>query len=338
MRVVLKTMQLAKFNFFLIFFGIASLGCAGSKFSEEIPTDTSPLSNATREELATLASSVVGIHTEIEYEVHSDDGQGGMNITTDRQTISGGGLIIQVDWQSSRYVILTSKHLIDPEDTTDIFYLDENGAQTDVLFARYIVRDVSVSVYGMSNPPSPAQVIAVDHRYDMALVEVETANVLGFEFPNRVGYEENLSWGDWVFLFGFPGGIKQMTGGLVSPSPYSKKLAVDAVVRSGYSGGPVFAFSRKSENLVLAGVIESVPATTLDFVAPDRPLPKGYRLGEEDLESLVVEQKKFVDPGTVYFLTTRVIKDFFRTKRSTIETAGIHLDVKYYNGKATPEP
>ncbi|MCZ6776329.1 MAG: hypothetical protein O7D34_07730 [Ignavibacteria bacterium] len=145
-----------------------------------------------------------------------------------------------------------------------------------------------------------------------------------------MGYDEELSWGDWVFVFGFPKGIKQITGGLVSKSPYPNKLAVGAVVTFGYSGGPVFAIPRSGGKLVLVGLIESVPLTTLEFIAHERHLPQGYRLDKEDLQSLNVEKKNMVDYGTAYFVTSNVLKDFLRTERRNIEAAGIRLDEKFY--------
>lgn len=262
----------------LIVSSIACLSCSGSRNADRPSLGQPFLTVELRAELGVLAQSVVSVRTEFEYEIQSDDGEGGITITRDRQTVSGGGLIIHHDRQTSRYVILTSKHLISPKDTTNIFYLDENGAETNVLFARYIIRELAVSAVGGNNLPERSRMVVTDDRYDLALLDVETQNQLGLEFPNQVGYGENLSWGDWVFLFGFPRGIKQMTGGWVSPSPYPRRLAVAAVVRFGYSGGPIFSVSRESGHLVLAGLLESVPLTALEFVAPGRPLPKGYRL------------------------------------------------------------
>lgn len=350
-------MKISKFNFYLIFLVTVFIGCARNYSAKQIRLGMILLSDEIKEQLREINTSIISINTEVKYDIHkythiNENGQfalepkiplnnnlyltnGGLEkiVETDIQTISGGGLIINFDKDNSRYTILTSNHLVSPKDTIDIYYLDEYGNETDVLFARYIVRDVMVSVRGISNWPNKARIIATDKRYDLAIIESKTTQKLGIEFPYQVGYEEKLSWGDWVFLFGFPKGIRQMSGGWVSESPYPGTLAMDAVVRYGYSGGPVFAFSKYFRKLVLVGLIKSVPLSTLEFIAPEHPLPKGHQLTKEDLKTLVVEKKNMVDYGTAYFVTAGAIKKFLRNNRENIEDTGIYLDEKYYDSQ-----
>ena len=314
---------------YVIFLPIVGFACAGYKSSEQTNVSTPHISNETREELEVLASSIVCISTDMKYEIYEYD-ESGTIVTTDDKTLSGGGLIINIDLQKSRYTVLTSKHLVAPKETTDVYFLDEKGSETDQLFAQYIIADLLISVCGLRTPPPQVRVIATNEPYDLALLNIRTKKRLGIEFPNEVGYDEELSWGDWVFVFGFPKGIKQIIGGLVSKSPYPNKMAVGAVVRFGYSGGPVFAIPRSGGKLALVGLIESVPLITLEFIAHERPLPRGYRLDKEDLQSLNVEKKNMVDYGTAYFVTSNVLKDFLRTERRNIEAAGIRLDEKFY--------
>ncbi|MFQ5753243.1 MAG: serine protease, partial [bacterium] len=209
-------------------------------------------------------------------------------------------------------------------------YLDEDGIPTDVLFARYIVKDVVTTVRMGGNWRVEAKIIATDPINDLALITLQTQNSLWREFPNQIGYDLDLSWGDWVFLFGFPKGIKQMTGGWVSKAPYRNTLAVDAVVRFGYSGGPVFTISRDKVKLTFIGLIKSVPRSTMDYIAPDGSLPMGYRLTFEDMDKLFVKKEVMVDYGTAYFVAPKAIKDFLNRNVTVIESAGIYLHSKYY--------
>lgn len=347
-------MKIFKLGFFLLMLSITLIECAGNMPSTQIQNGVSLLSDALRDELRGVANSVVGINTDIKYEIqnynyviengqvvpdpksplkyklHSGDGKNGIMVEKTQKTISGGGLIIDIDRDKSRYTILTSNHLVSPNDTTDVYYMDENNLPTDVLFARYIVKDVNVSVRGRSNWRVQAEVLSNDPINDLAVIEVQTSRLLGTEFPNEFGYNLNLSWGDWVFLFGFPRGIKQMTGGWVSEAPYPGTLAVDAVVRFGFSGGPVFAISKDRTKLVFVGLIKSVPRSNLEFIAPKNSLPMGYQLTQNDFENLIVKNEIMVEYGTAYFVGPKTIKKFFQAYRDQIEGAGIRLRAKFY--------
>ncbi|MFQ6115490.1 MAG: serine protease, partial [bacterium] len=285
------------------------------------------LSDDLRDELRKINSSIVGIGSVIKYRIYqynymlengqvipdatsplrykiqSGQGENGITVEEDEKTLSGGGLIIDFDRENSTYTILTSSHLVKPKDTTNVYYSDEEGNPTDILFAKYVVKDVMVTVRGRSHWRVRAEVITHDPINDLAVIEAKTTNFLGLEFSNDVGYNLDLSWGDWVFLFGYPRGIKQITGGWVSEAPYSGTLAVDAVVRFGFSGGPVFGISKDRAKLLLVGLTKSVPRRNLEFIAPKKPLPMGYQLTDGDTENLIVENEIFVEYGTAYFVS-----------------------------------
>jgi len=174
---------------------------------------------------------------------------------------------------------------------------------------------------------------------DYATLGVDTENTtgalglyerLGFEFRNQIGYDLDLGWGDWVFLFGYPKGIKQMSGGWVSESPYPRTIAVDAVVRFGYSGGPVFAFSKDKPELALVGIIKSVPRTNLDYIAPDETLPVGSTLGPGVLPKLAVKREILVDYGSAYCVDIKTIKSFISLSRDRLSQSRIMLHPRFY--------
>jgi hypothetical protein len=330
-------------------------GCAGGKIAFSNSAHLSLFSDDIKTEIRNVSTTVVGITCDIKYEIQKfnyeqvngsfvpdpksplkyklagKNGADGIVVETEEKTLSGGGLIIHVNPANSRYTILTSNHLVAPPDTTDIYYLDQDGRNTDVLFARYIVKRVDIWVRGESNWRSEGKLLISYDLDDLAIIETQTTNLLGKEFYNPLGYDLNLSWGDWVFLFGFPKGVKQLTGGWVSPSPYPNTLIVDAVVRFGFSGGPVFALTQDAR-LLFVGVIKSVPRATLDFIAPSTNLPMGYKLGFEDVTDLVVKREIVVEYGTAYFVSPRAVLRFFNAHRGMLETVGTQLHPKYYGG------
>lgn len=337
---------------FLALFLSAFLNCAQQTSSLQPQIGLSLLSDTVKSEIKKVEQSIAGINTEITYEIQKfhylvrngqmvpdpqsplkymlESTNDGITTETDRKTLSGGGLIIDVDNANSKYTVLTSSHLVSPQDTTDIYFIDEKGSPTDVLFARYVVKFIRTSVRGGSVWSSEAKLIADSPADDLAIIQVKTESRIGTEFQNQMGYDIDLSWGDWIFLFGYPKGIKQMTGGWVSKSPYPRTLAVDAVVRFGWSGGSVFTFTKDKTKLAFVGMIKSVPRTNFDYIAPDPTMPVGYSLNPEDFPRLVVKREVLVDYGTAYFVNIKAVKAFINSSRRAITESGIILDPKFY--------
>ena len=330
------------------------LVCAGNRPTSQVQFGINLVSREVKNQLKEVAESVVSMQTDVKYNVQKfnyalDNGQfvpdrespvgykleprngdSGVMVEQDQKTLSGGALIIGHDFVSGKYTLLTSSHLVAPQDTTDLYYLDEDGAQTDALFARYIVTDVLISVRVGTGRNVEADLICRDGAIDLAVIEVQKQSRPGTDFRRKVGYSMDLSWGDWVFIFGYPHGVKQLTGGWVSRGPYRSTLAVDAVVRFGYSGGAVLAVDEDNQELVFVGLIKSVPRSTFDYVGPDERLPVGYPLGPDDIDKLVVKSQMMVDYGTAYFVHPKTVKKFFERKRPELEAAGIRLSAKYY--------
>lgn len=324
-------------------------GCVKKISLTEMQSGYSLLSEEVKKEIKRVEKSVIGVNASIRYEIQTFDYKfrdgklipdksspfryklkpGGIVKTKDEKTLSGGGIVLDYSFQSNVYTILTSSHLVAPKDTVDIFYTDSNGVSTDVLFQRIIVKNIYLSVLGQGNLRVKADLISHDPVDDIALISAQTERQFATEFHNGLGYDLNLTWGDWTFLFGYPKEVKQMTGGWVSKSPYRGTFTLDAVVRYGFSGGPVFALSKNRTRLVLVGLIKSVPTSTLDYIAPQTILPPGYILNTEDLNQLIVRKLNLVAYGTAYCVGPKRIQAFLKASSAALSNNGIRLHKKY---------
>jgi len=264
------------------------------------------------------------------FKLRADIGRNGITISKEEQGFSGGGLIVSRGLDDHRYVILTSSHLVAPSDTVNIFYRDHRGEPTDVVFQRRIITDSQILVRNSGNWTALAEVAAHDSKSDIAIIIAKTERHLGMPFTNPLDFDAKPDWGDWVFLFGYPGEIKQMTGGWVSQSPYPGTFSVDAVVRYGYSGGPVFSISSSEGKLGLVGVIKGMPGSNIEYIAPSKTMPPGYSLNLEDLENLSVKSQTLVNFGTAYCVHPERIKRFFKLSEPTLLSFGIILPKKIY--------
>jgi hypothetical protein len=291
-----------------------------------------------------LVSSVVGISAVVDYRLEffqyemsggqfvADAGsptgyrlaQGPSAIKTAKkiQKITGGGLII---YQDSRYtLILTCEHVINSPDTVRTFFRDIDGHDTKVINSRAVKRRATYQVINQINQMESAEVLYVDPRADLGLMLVKASPTLGESFPYTIAYRTDVKWGDLAFVFGYPREIKQLTLGLVSPSPYPGTFSMDVVARFGFSGGPVFVV-RPNGGLELAGVVRGVPIHKLRHVAPPPDLAPGQTLEDKDLALLTAEEYDLIDYGTVYAVGTEKIGRFLKESLSKLEEKGISL-------------
>jgi hypothetical protein len=226
-------------------------------------------------------------------------------------------------------VLLTSAHLVVPRDTVDSFYYDEDGRLTNRLFRRAILRKSRLRLRTPDGWYHEVRVVAADRRRDVAILESRARVRLGTEFPYSVGYHLDLGWGDWVFAVGYPKGIKQLTAGMVSPSPYRGTLTLNAVVRFGYSGGPVLAFDPLAGHLALVGMIKSVPFTKVDVVVPGGKLAPGQPIPENEMGALRAESLQLIEYGSAYFVTASSLSEFFAENLRKLEARNIVLPSRF---------
>jgi len=336
----------SRWLFLILFFG-----CSNRMSLQEMQTGYSLLSEEVKNQIKVVEQSIVGITTNLNYEILTfdyefKDGQpipdptspigyklrAGNGITSKKEdgAIAGGGLIIYKPHDIAEYGILTSSHLVSPRDTVDIYYLDAKGNPTNLIFQRRIIRGKSILVRGDSNWKAAAQLVGYNPVDDIAVLHVKTNNNLGNVYTSELAFDMKPSWGDWVFLFGYPREVKQMTAGWVSESPYRGTFAVDAVVRNGFSGGPVFTLSRKTGSLAFVGIVKSVPSNSFEYIGPDGSLPEGFSLQNVDMSKLVIRKQTLVHYGTAYCVNSARIRTFFRQMRSSMNDAGVWLGPKYF--------
>ena len=106
--------------------------------------------------------------------------------------------------------------------------------------------ELLVTVFGQVKRDFPAEVVAVDHRADLALIRIVGAPALP---EARLGDSHTAQVGDWVLAFGSPFGLEQtVTQGIISNRrkalevqhvSYGEMLQTDAPINRGSSGGPL---------------------------------------------------------------------------------------------------
>ena len=238
------------------------------------------------------------------------------------QKISGGGLILYQN--PSETLILTCEHVINSPDTVRTFFRDPEGRDTKIPSSRAVKRLATYHVINQINQLLPAEILSFDPRADLGLVLVKTAPLVGEAYAFSIAYENEVQWGDLAFAFGYPREIKQLTLGLISPSPYPGTFAMDVVARYGFSGGPVFVI-RPGGDLQLAGIVRGVPVTKLRYITPPPDLPPGQNLEAGDLPLSTADEFDLIEYGTVYVVGTEKIGKFLKDSQPRLQQKGIYL-------------
>ena len=171
------------------------------------------------------------------------------------------------------------------------FIVDASGL---IVTSHHVVKDAgSVTVTLQDGRQLEAQVVGVDPKTDLALLEVDAGESLpAVEF----GDSDRTRVGDWVVAVGNPFGLGgTVTAGIVSSrgrdigaGPYDDFLQIDAPINRGNSGGPLF-----DRNGQVVGVNTAIFSPTGGNVGIGFAIPAN--VAESVIESLRTDGK--VDRG-----------------------------------------
>lgn len=300
---------------------LSSLGCVREVPQKE-PLLRGLVTPQIQQDLRTAIPSIVGVGGVFDYDTEIFGMKDSVAHTI--METNGGGVVIYRD--DRRSVILTCAHLLDAPDTTITYYRDSAGHPTAVPFSRSIKTQSTFRAIDNGDRSKAATVLRINSRYDLGLIMVTSTPPPGTPTRCPIAYGREADWGDVAFAVGYPRGIKQVTLGIVSHSPYPGTFAVDVVARAGYSGGPVL-IAGADGTLELAGILRAVPASPLEYVAPPPTMVAGEPMTSSTLEKSTAEEYDMIDYGTVYAVGTARIGQFLSESVERLKREGISLPV-----------
>ncbi|MEW6701772.1 MAG: serine protease, partial [Bacteroidota bacterium] len=171
------------------------------------------------------------------------------------------------------------------------------------------------------------KIIIKDKNRDVALLgkkylQQQTTSMKVFKYP--WGNSDELEWGSFVYVFGFPMNYKMISKGIVSsPAKEKHTFLIDAVFNRGYSGGIVLAIRDGVPNFELVGLVRSVPA---DYEFTIRPLTK-----ERDLDfnpilpykgEVYVDKEQVLRTGITKVIGIETVKDFILENKEVLISKG----------------
>jgi hypothetical protein len=242
-------------------------------------------------------------------------------------TASGTATIFHED---QGYVALLSvAHIVCFPDTIISYFLN-----SDNTLSQYIQ---SISIKNRQSnyvPDLPGggelEIILIDKTIDVAILGYkyyarETVNLPVFRFP--WGKSEELEWGSFVYVFGFPMNYKMISKGIVSELAKEKNtFLIDAVFNRGSSGGIVLAIRDGVPNFELVGIVKSVPA---DFQFTVRPL---FKKGDYNFNPAIpyrgdvsVEKEQIIRTGITKVIGIETVLDFIRKNFDELRGKGYYF-------------
>lgn len=248
-----------------------------------------------------------------------------------RKTKSSVGTSALIYSEQNRAAVITCAHVIDFPDTIHTYYKEDINDTT--LFLYQIGIKIRQQNYVADLPQGGGfKPLAVSKEMDIA--------ILGKQFvwtPERsklpvlslpVGTASELTWGNRVFLIGFPAGKRMLTTGLVSQPRRNKRndFLIDANFNRGSSGSLVLAIRDGIPNFELVGIANAVAAEDDLVLQPDSE----YINSQEDYllpykGPILVGPKKSIKYGITFGIGIDGIMKFIEKNRDTFENAGFKM-------------
>jgi len=243
----------------------------------------------------------------------------------DSESVIGTATIIFYDFQ--KIALLTSAHVINYPDTIVGYYEGtkknkKKYVQTFSIKTRQLnyVRDLPIS--------KNLEILAIDNDQDIAILGQDVdperrreVHVLGYP----VGNSDELEWGSFVYIMGYPSGYQMITRGIVStPGGKQKKsFLIDALFNKGISGGIVLAIKDGVPNFELVGMAKSVSASYENILVPyEENHARTYNPNVPYDDQVFVRVKKEINYGITYSVASNAIVKFIKKNEVDLAEKG----------------
>jgi hypothetical protein len=249
-------------------------------------------------------------------------------ISTDVFSEAAGGTALLIWTGADRIALLGCAHVVDFPDTLISYHPPPDDQYIGAIGVK-VRRQINAS--GIREG-SELEVLAVDRKDDIVLLgktmDAGTTHEYSV-FPYPLGRSEELEWGSFVYVLGFPMGQRMAGHGIVSdPDRIGKgTFLIDAVFNEGYSGAPVIAIRDGLPNLEMVGMIRSAAATERTYLIPEHDPSKGEHIPGIPFQGRIITAKeKNIRYGITFSVTTSSLRKFYSQHRDQLIRKGYFLD------------
>jgi hypothetical protein len=242
------------------------------------------------------------------------------------QSVAGTATIIY--GENNRIAVLTCAHVVDFSDTIITRYSGPDYRPTPFVRSLAIKTNQLMFLNEVAGGVS-LEILAFDRVADLAILGQKldpdrNYHVPVFHYP--LGKSKELEWGSFVYMFGYPGGYRMVTKGIVSlPRMPQGAFVVDAVISPGASGSIALAIRDGVPNFELVGIVKMVPGQTTYVLAPSTTGQVEYDPEEPYHGDAFVQRKPEIHPGISMAIPTEAIISFIENNSSVLQKKGYDL-------------
>lgn len=235
---------------------------------------------------------------------------------------------------SNRVAFLTCGHIVAFPDTVLTYFPGPNRKPSDYVATLSLLK--RTALYIATLPEGGAvEILALDRTNDLAVVGhtyEDSQPGLPPVFSYSLGNSKELQWGTFLYMLGYPAGMKVVTKGIVSSPNKDKRHSyiVDAVFGRGFSGGICLALRDGVPNFEMVGLIKMVPAHTSYVLTPGRE----HDYDELDLDlpytgQAYIERRTEIEYGVTQAVSAESIREFLEGHRLDLVQLGFSIDRKF---------
>lgn len=243
------------------------------------------------------------------------------------RTASGTATVISED--HGTISLITVAHIVNFPDTVISYYTNPDGSATQN------IQSVSVKTRQSNYIPDlpdggELEIVLMDKMQDICLLGkkyqvAKGASVDVFQYP--WGNSNELEWGSFVYVFGYPMNYKMISKGIVSsPGREKNSFLIDAVFNRGSSGGAVLAIRDGVPNFELVGLVKSVPA---DFQYTVHPMTKTQELEYNPMipykGEIYVQKEQVLRTGITKVIGIEAVEEFLMTNKTFLIGKGYYI-------------
>ena len=245
-----------------------------------------------------------------------------------QQPASGTATLLSQSY--NKIALLTCEHIVCAPDTLINYFLDKNDRLTSYIQSIAIKSRESISVIGMPGFKN-LHILASDSDLDVAIIVATLDPIPIFPLPvfkYSMGKAEELKWGTFVYVIGFPYGKKLISTAIVSNPNRDKKngFIIDATMHRGASGGLIVALRDGAPNFELVGMASALSAEREYVLRPGDEFDEmQFGFGHPYEGNIIIDKRMKINYGITYAVSIEAIQDFIRKNKKTISKAGFNL-------------
>lgn len=239
------------------------------------------------------------------------------------ESSSGTATIIAND--PTRILVLTCAHVGDYPDTIITYFKED----PEIISSIAVRSRLDFFIQGIPDGDQLNE-LALDRVNDLALYGKQYMSSQDFQFLQLnipIGNVDDLQWGSFVYMAGFPMGVKMVTRGVVSLFENGQKdmYLIDANFNRGFSGGLVLAYKQGTNQMEWVGIVKSVSANSYFRLKPVENKTKYVDEHRPYTDDLYLERTEDINYGVTYAVSSNTIQSFLMENKHKLEQAGFNV-------------